>query len=63
VAGLRRLLDEGKVSRRERVVCVCTGHVLKDPDAVMAQCGRPIATEATAEAVRKAISQGPMPSL
>ncbi|HRR66332.1 MAG TPA: pyridoxal-phosphate dependent enzyme, partial [Methanomassiliicoccales archaeon] len=63
VAGLRRLLDEGKVSRRERVVCVCTGHVLKDPDAVMAQCGRPIATEATAEAVRKAISQGPVPSL
>jgi len=55
LAGLKRLLDEGKVSRRERVVCVCTGHVLKDPDTVMANCGQLIKTEATAEAVRQAI--------
>ncbi len=56
LAGLKRLLDEGKVSRRERVVCVCTGHVLKDPDTVMANCGKPLKAEATAEAVRKAIA-------
>lgn len=55
IAGLKRLLDEGKISRRERVVCVCTGHVLKDPDTVMANCGQLIKTEASAEAVRKAI--------
>ncbi|HQN75364.1 MAG TPA: pyridoxal-phosphate dependent enzyme [Methanomassiliicoccales archaeon] len=56
LAGLKRLLDDGKVSRRERVVCVCTGHVLKDPDTVMSNCGKPIKTEATAEAVRRAIA-------
>jgi len=55
IAGLKRLLDEGKISRREKVVCVCTGHVLKDPDTVMANCGQLIKTEATIEAVRKVI--------
>jgi len=56
LAGVKKLLEEGKISRRERVVCVCTGHVLKDPDTVMANCGKLIKTVATAEAVRQAIS-------
>jgi threonine synthase len=33
IAGLRRLADEGKISKDETVVCVATGHGLKDPDA------------------------------
>jgi threonine synthase len=32
VAGLRRLVVEGRVDRSERIVCVLTGHLLKDPD-------------------------------
>jgi threonine synthase len=32
VAGLRRLVAEGRVARDEEVVCVLTGHLLKDPD-------------------------------
>jgi len=56
LAGVKKLLEEGKISRREKVVCVCTGHVLKDPDTVIANCGKLIRTEATAEAVRQAIS-------
>jgi len=35
VAGLHLLLDEGVISKRERVVCVLTGHSLKDPDATV----------------------------
>ncbi|MCX7805886.1 MAG: threonine synthase, partial [Planctomycetota bacterium] len=31
VAGLRRLVERGVVSRSERVVCILTGHVLKSP--------------------------------
>ena len=31
VAGARLLLSEGVIGRDERVVCVLTGHVLKDP--------------------------------
>lgn len=36
VAGLKKLVAEGVVGRDERVVCVLTGHVLKDPDATVA---------------------------
>ena len=36
VAGLRKLVQEGIVSPDERVACVLTGHVLKDPDATVA---------------------------
>jgi len=31
VAGLRLLLEEQVVSRSDRVVCILTGHALKDP--------------------------------
>ncbi|MDD1772971.1 MAG: threonine synthase [Methanomassiliicoccales archaeon] len=55
LAGVKKLLDEGKISRKERIVCVCTGHVLKDPDTVIANCGQVLKTPATADAVRKAI--------
>ncbi len=36
VAGLRQLVADGVVGRDERVVCVLTGHLLKDPTATVA---------------------------
>jgi len=47
VAGVRRLVAEGRIGRTEAVVCVLTGHGLKDPDAVQAEEGSltPIAAE------------------
>jgi threonine synthase len=36
VAGARRLREEGVVAPSDRVVCVLTGHQLKDPDATVA---------------------------
>ncbi len=47
VAGVRRLAAEGRIGRGETVVCVLTGHGLKDPDAVQAEEGSltPIAPE------------------
>ena len=36
VAGLRRLVEEGIIQRDERVVCILTGHQLKDPTATVA---------------------------
>ncbi len=33
LAGLRKLRATGVIGKRERVVCVLTGHVLKDPEA------------------------------
>lgn len=35
VAGLRRLLDEGVISAGESIVCILTGHELKDPAATV----------------------------
>lgn len=35
LAGLRRLLKEGVIDRDARVVCILTGHALKDPDATV----------------------------
>lgn len=35
VAGLRRLLEEQIIGPDERVVCILTGHQLKDPDAIV----------------------------
>ena len=36
VAGLRQLVREGVIDKDARVVCVLTGHVLKDPDETVA---------------------------
>jgi threonine synthase len=36
VAGLKKLRQEGIISADERVVCVLTGHALKDPDITVA---------------------------
>jgi threonine synthase len=36
VAGAKRLLSEGVIAPQDRVVCVLTGHLLKDPDATVA---------------------------
>jgi threonine synthase len=35
LAGVRKLRASGVIGTRERVVCVLTGHVLKDPDTIM----------------------------
>ena len=42
VAGLRKLRQEGIIDRDERVVCICTGNGLKDPDTIINNCAPPI---------------------
>lgn len=34
IAALRKMLNAGVISRSDKIVCVATGHGLKDPDAV-----------------------------
>ena len=39
VAGCKQLVEEGVVGKDERVVCILTGHQLKDPNATVAYHG------------------------
>lgn len=51
VAGLRKLLETGAVDKDERIVCVATGHILKDPQEVIDVSERPVEVSAKFEEV------------
>ncbi len=55
VAGLKRLASLGEIERDETVVCVTTGHLLKDPEAVIRACGRPIEVDPNVEDVLRVL--------
>jgi threonine synthase len=56
IAGLKKLREKGVISAAERVVCITTGHLLKDPEEVIVVCGEPMEVEADIEAIRAVIS-------
>jgi threonine synthase len=58
LAGVRRMVREGTIAAGERVVCVLTGHLLKDPDTVMAgaRASAIVEVEPTPDAVRRALA-------
>jgi threonine synthase len=51
VAGLRKLRERGVVADDEAVVCLTTGHLLKDPDAAVAAGREPEPVPGTTEGV------------
>lgn len=64
VAGVRKLVAQGIIRPGERVVAVLTGHVLKDPDAILQYhlseeqrplANRPVTIEPTLSALRGAL--------
>ena len=58
IAGLRKLVDNGVVDKGERVVCVVTGHVLKDPDTAIKACVEPTQIDADVDKLRDIIVNG-----
>jgi threonine synthase len=54
IAGLKKLAELG-IEKDEVVVCITTGHLLKDPEAVMRVCGKPIEVEARLNAIMEAL--------
>lgn len=48
IAGLRRLMED-RIDRDERVVCITTGHLLKDPEEVLNVCGAPMRISSVSE--------------
>ena len=55
VAGVRRLAREGRIGAGEVVVCVLTGHGLKDPDAIQGEEGTLTPIPADLGAIRAAM--------
>ena len=57
VAGAKKLREMGVIDRDERVVCICTGNALKDPDTIINSCEPPIKCANGVEAVERILSQ------
>jgi threonine synthase len=55
IAGLFKLIDSGEIDKREKIVCVATGHGLKDPDAAIRVSKKPIEIEPSMKALRAAL--------
>ena len=52
-AGLIKDLEEGLVDRASEIVCVSTGHGLKDPDIAVSQSTKPKVIDATLDALKE----------
>lgn len=55
IAGLKKLIENGKVDCGESIVCVTTGHGLKDPEAATKACKRVVEIKPNLEALKKAL--------
>jgi len=53
LAGLVKDIEAGEIDRTSSVVCVSTGHGLKDPDVAISQSVKPRTIEASLEALQK----------
>jgi threonine synthase len=55
IAGLAKLVSMGLVDREEKIVCIVTGHGLKDPNIVLRRFPRPVEVEANVDSVVRMI--------
>jgi len=53
IAGLKKLVELGEIERDERIVCITTGHLLKDPERAIEICEPPKEVEADVDVLRK----------
>jgi threonine synthase len=56
IAGLLKLVESGEIDKGEQVVCIVTGHLLKDPNTAINACVEPVVIEANVEALSKIIN-------
>ncbi len=55
IAGLIKLLEAGEIDRDERIVCITTGHALKDPEIIFKEYERPIEIEPRLDKLKEVI--------
>jgi len=58
IAGLMKLVDNGEVDKKEQVVCIVTGHLLKDPDTAINACVEPVEVNADINELSRILNQG-----
>jgi threonine synthase len=57
IAGLKKLVSEGIIDKNERVVCICTGNGLKDPDTIIQNSPSPIPCKNSVEDAERILSR------
>ncbi|HMK82179.1 MAG TPA: threonine synthase [Candidatus Bathyarchaeia archaeon] len=55
IAGLRKLLEQGSIEKDEEIVCVATGHGLKDPEVVTKIGEKPTRTKSDRESIERVL--------
>jgi threonine synthase len=55
IAGLKKLLKKGVIMEDEKVVCITTGHGLKDPDTAIKSSEKPVEVDAEISAIESAL--------
>ncbi len=56
LAGLKKLIEDGEVGVDDDVVCIVTGHLLKDPEEIISVCDSPLVVDPDINEIRRAIS-------
>src|SRR5215213_7999808 len=57
IAGVLKDLEAGRIREDSSIVCTLTGHGLKDPDAAIAQCVKPLTVDAELPEIEAVIRQ------
>lgn len=51
IAGLMKLVESGEIDKNEQIVCIVTGHLLKDPNTAINACVEPVEVDANINAL------------
>jgi len=57
IAGLKKLVESGQINKGEQIVCIVTGHLLKDPNTAIDACTEPVKVDADINALSRIISR------
>jgi len=55
IAGLKKLIESGEIGSEETVVCIATGHGLKDPEVAIKACEKIVEIEPSLEELERAL--------
>ncbi len=56
IAGLMKLAQEGEIDKGEQIVCVVTGHLLKDPNTAIKACVEPVEVNADINELKRVLN-------